>query len=66
MKASRSGVGYANALNVVRLEKVWHPLPTFGGLLRDPEKYYVTVFGTPDAAGCARRGSSTCTSRGRV
>src|SRR5207245_8988144 len=25
-------------------------LETFGGLLRDPEKYYVSIFGTPDAA----------------
>ncbi len=50
MKASLSGVGYAKAVNVVRLEEVLRQLETFGGLLRDHEKYHVTVFGTPDAA----------------
>jgi hypothetical protein len=38
MKASLSGVGYAKAVNVVKL-----------GLLRDPEKYYVSIFGAPEA-----------------
>jgi len=35
---------------VVRLEEVLRQLETFGGLLRDPEKYYVSVFGAPAAA----------------
>jgi hypothetical protein len=48
MKASLSGVGYAKAVNVVKLEEVLRQLETFGGLLRDPEKYYVSVFGAPD------------------
>jgi hypothetical protein len=50
MKASLSGVGHAKAVNVVRLEEVLRQLETFGGLLRDPEKYYVSVFGAPAAA----------------
>ncbi|HZN53158.1 MAG TPA: DUF3500 domain-containing protein [Methylomirabilota bacterium] len=48
MKASLSGVGYAKAVNVVKLEEVLRQLETFGGLLRDPEKYYVSLFGAPD------------------
>ncbi len=50
MKASLSGVGHAKAVNVVRLEEVLRQLETFGGLSRDPEKYYVSVFGAPAAA----------------
>jgi hypothetical protein len=50
MKASLSAVGYAKAEGVIRLEEVLRQVETFGGLLRDPEKYYVTVFGDPAAA----------------
>ena len=50
MKASLSSVGYAKAVNVVKLEEVLRQLETFGGLLRDPEKYYVSIFGAPEAA----------------
>jgi len=35
----------------MQLEVVLRQLETFGGLLRDPEKYYVSIFGMPDAAG---------------
>src|SRR4030095_13535972 len=49
MKASLSGVGYAKAVNVVKLEEVLRQLETFGSFLRDPEKYYVSVFGAPEA-----------------
>jgi hypothetical protein len=49
IKASLSGVGYAKAVNVMRLEEVLRQLETFGGLLRDPEKYYVSLFGAPAA-----------------
>ena len=48
MKASLSAVGYAKAVNVIRLETVLRQLETFGGLPRDPENYSVTVFGAPD------------------
>ena len=49
MKASLSAVGYAKAVNVIRLETVLRQLETFGGLLRDAENYSVTVFGAPDS-----------------
>src|SRR5262245_55856678 len=49
MKASLSGAGYDKATNVIRLEGVLRRLETFGGLLRDPENYSVTLFGTPGA-----------------
>ena len=49
MKVSLSGVGFAKAVNVVKLEEVLRQLETFGGFLRDPEKYYVSVFGVPEA-----------------
>ena len=49
MKASLSAVGYAKAVNVIRLEAVLRQLETFGGLLRDAENYSVTVFGAPDS-----------------
>jgi len=49
MKASLSAVGYAKAVNVIRLEGVLRQLETFGGLLRDAENYSVTVFGAPDS-----------------
>jgi hypothetical protein len=47
MKASLSTVGYGKAVNVIRLEGVLRQLETFGGLLRDPENYSVSVFGVP-------------------
>ena len=50
MKASLSAVGYDKAVNVIRLEGVLRQLETFGGLLRDPENYSVSVFGAPGTA----------------
>ena len=47
MKASLGAAGYAKAVNVIQLEGVLRQLETFGGLMRDPENYLVTVFGTP-------------------
>jgi hypothetical protein len=47
MKASLSAAGYGKAVNVIRLEGVLRQLETFGGLMRDPENYLVTVFGAP-------------------
>ncbi len=49
MKASLSEVGYAKAVDVIRLEGVLRQLETFGALLRDPDNYAVSVFGTPGA-----------------
>jgi hypothetical protein len=51
MKASLSAVGYDKAVNVIRLEGVLRQLETFGGFLRDPENYLVTVFGSPGSSG---------------
>jgi Protein of unknown function (DUF3500). len=36
---------------VIRLETVLRQLETFGGLMRDPENYSVSVFGAPDSPG---------------
>ncbi|HEU4369599.1 MAG TPA: DUF3500 domain-containing protein [Methylomirabilota bacterium] len=47
MKASLSAAGYGKAVNVIRLEGVLRQLETFGALMRDPENYLVSVFGTP-------------------
>jgi Protein of unknown function (DUF3500) len=47
MKVSLSAVGYDKAVNVIKLEGVLRQLETLGGLMRDPENYSVTVFGTP-------------------
>jgi hypothetical protein len=46
MKSSLSAVGYGKAIGVIRLEEVLRRLETFG-LLRDPDNYAFTVFGTP-------------------
>jgi hypothetical protein len=51
MKAALSEVGYAKAVNIIRLEDVLRQMETFGGLLRDPENYAVTIFGAPGADG---------------
>ena len=47
MKASLSAAGYAKAEGVIQLEETLRRLETFGGLLRDPGNYAVTIFGAP-------------------
>src|SRR5882724_2858116 len=47
MNASLSAVGYNKAVTVMRLERELRRIETFGGLLRDPDNYAITVFGTP-------------------
>jgi hypothetical protein len=47
MKVSLSAAGYGKAVNVIRLEGVLRQLETFGALMRDPENYLVSMFGTP-------------------
>jgi hypothetical protein len=47
MKASLSAVGYGKAVNVIRLEGVLREMEMFGGLRRDPDNYFVSIFGTP-------------------
>lgn len=49
MSATLSGIGYGKAVAVMRLERELRRIETFGGLLRDPENYAITVFGTPGA-----------------
>src|SRR5262245_19351862 len=51
MKASLSAAGYEKAVSVIELERELRRLETFGGLLRDPDNYAVTIFGTPSPAG---------------
>jgi hypothetical protein len=51
MKASLSAIGYEKATNVFKLDGVLRQLETFGGLLRDPDNYAVSVFGSPQASG---------------
>lgn len=50
LKAGLSAVGYAKATDVIRLEEVLRQLERLG-FFRDPENYYVTIFGTPGTAG---------------
>ena len=50
MKASLSAAGYDKAVNVIRLEGVLRQLETFGGMLRDPDNYSVTLFGAPGSS----------------
>jgi hypothetical protein len=51
LRASTSAAGYAKAVGVVELEGILREIETFGWS-RDPELYWVTVFGSPgrDAA----------------
>jgi hypothetical protein len=46
MKAGLSAVGYAKAVNIMRLEEVLRQIELLG-FLRDPANYSVTVFGSP-------------------
>jgi hypothetical protein len=50
MKATLSAVGYGKAVGVMGLETELRRAETFGGLLRDPDNYAFTVFGTPGPA----------------
>jgi hypothetical protein len=50
MKTSLGTAGYDKAVNVIRLEGVLRQLETFGALSRDPESYFVSVFGMPGSA----------------
>ena len=48
LKIALSALGHRKVVNIVELEVVLRELETFG-LLRDPQKYSVVVFGAPDA-----------------
>ena len=46
LKTALSAVGYRKVVNIIELELVLRELETFG-LMRDPERYHVTLYGTP-------------------
>ena len=48
LKAALSATGYRKAVNIIELELVLRELETFG-MMRDPERYHLTVYGKPDA-----------------
>lgn len=53
LKSALSQVGYDKATTIMALEKILRELEQGrqGSPLRDPERYYFTVFGKPDATG---------------
>jgi Protein of unknown function (DUF3500) len=50
LKSALSAVGYEKAVNIIRLEAVLRQLESLG-FFRDPENYYVSIFGAPGTAG---------------
>ena len=48
LRTALSAAGHQRVVNIIELELVLKELETFG-LLRDPGKYFVVFFGTPDA-----------------
>jgi hypothetical protein len=48
LKTALSAVGYRKVVNIIELELVLREMETFG-LMRDPERYFITVYGTPNA-----------------
>ena len=54
------GTGYRKVVNIIELELVLREIETFG-LMRDPERYHLTIYGTPEhdaSLGLALRGPS--------
>jgi hypothetical protein len=49
LRTALSSAGYRKVVNIIELEIVLREIETFGWM-RDPERYYLTVYGTPDAA----------------
>lgn len=49
LRSALSAAGHRKVVNIIELELVLREMETFGRLLRDPDKYFVVVFGTPDA-----------------
>jgi len=49
LKTALSAAGYRKAVNIIELELVLREIETFG-FARDPERYHVTVYGSPDRA----------------
>jgi hypothetical protein len=53
VKAGTSESGYTKAVTIMSLESILHDLekPKGGAMVRDPEWYFFTVFGTPSKTG---------------
>ena len=49
LRSALSAAGYRKLTNIIELELVLREIETFGWM-RDPERYHLTVYGTPDAA----------------
>ena len=49
LRTALSATGYRKLTNIIELEVVLREIETFGWM-RDPERYHLTVYGTPDAA----------------
>jgi hypothetical protein len=49
LQQALSAAGYAKVVNIIELEIVLREIETFG-LMRDPERYHLTIYGAPDAA----------------
>lgn len=50
LKEGLSAAGYRKVVNIIELELVLREMETFGALMRDPERYHLTIYGTPDKA----------------
>jgi hypothetical protein len=46
LKEALSASGYGKVVNIIELELVLREMETFG-LMRDPERYHLTIYGTP-------------------
>ncbi len=47
LRAALSARGYEKATGVIELEAILREMEAFGGLTRDPELYYLAIFGSP-------------------
>ena len=50
LKTALSTPGYRKIVNIIELELILREMETFGALMRDPERYHLTIYGTPDKA----------------
>ncbi len=46
LRSALSTAGYGKVVNIIELELVLREMETFG-LMRDPERYHLTIYGTP-------------------
>lgn len=49
LRVALSASGYRKSVNIIELELVLREIETFGWM-RDPDRYHLTVYGTPDRA----------------